>query len=138
MKLHRVSLIIFYDSRKRILLQDRRGISKVGEHWAYFGGHINEDETPEQALLRETKEELGFELIGYDYKFLDKFTEQKNQNRNFMVDRWVYVAPMPPLSELKLGEGNGMKLFTLKQAMKLKMVSEGDKDVIRKLEEMLK
>ena len=42
----RVAVIIFYDEKKRILLQDRRGISKFGEEWAIFGGSAEEDETP--------------------------------------------------------------------------------------------
>lgn len=137
MKLHKVALIMFYDSKKRILLQDRRGISKTGERWGYFGGHIERGETPEQALLRETKEELGFDLSKYNYKFLGRFTDPKNPNRDFTVDRWVYVAPMPPLSKLRLAEGKAMKLFTLRQATRLKMVSEGDKDVLVALEEFL-
>jgi hypothetical protein len=38
MKIRKVALIIFYDDKKRILLQDRRGISRLGEEWGYFGG----------------------------------------------------------------------------------------------------
>ncbi len=134
MKLHRVSLIIFYDSAKRILLQDRRGISKTGEEWGYFGGHIEKGETPENALLRETKEELGFDLTGYNYAFLGRFTDS---TKDFTIDRHVYIAPMPPRAQLKLAEGRKMRLFTLEQALGLKMVSEGDKEVLRKLGETI-
>jgi 8-oxo-dGTP diphosphatase len=63
MKTRNVALIIFYDKDKRILLQDRRGISKLGAEWGFFGGEIENDETPEQAVVRETKEELCFERI---------------------------------------------------------------------------
>ncbi len=58
MKIRDVALIIFYDKEKRILLQNRKGISKVGEEWGFFGGHIEKEETPEKALTREVKEEL--------------------------------------------------------------------------------
>lgn len=53
----RVAVIIFYDEKKRILLQDRREISKRGEEWGFFGGGIEKDETPEEALVREIKED---------------------------------------------------------------------------------
>ena len=134
MKLHKVSLIIFYDSRKRILLQDRRGISKTGEEWGYFGGHIEKGETPEQTLIRETKEELGYDLKADEYRHIGHFVDSF---KDMTIDRQVYIAPMPPLSKLKLAEGKKMKLFTLEQALGLKMVGEGDKDVVRALAEAL-
>jgi len=134
MKLHKVVLIIFYDSRKRILLQDRRGISKAGEEWGYFGGHIEKGETPKQTLMRETKEELSYNLKTGEYRHLGHFVDTFN---NMTIDRQVYIAPMPLLSKLKLTEGKKMKLFTLKQALGLKMVSGGDKGVVRALAKTL-
>jgi len=63
MGIRRVALIVFYDDEKRILLQYRKGInSKFCEEWGYFGGGIENGETPEQAVIRETKEELDFDL----------------------------------------------------------------------------
>ena len=45
----KVALIVFYDKENKILLQDRRKISKRGEEWGFFGGGIEEGETPKQA-----------------------------------------------------------------------------------------
>lgn len=61
------ALCIFYTPDKRILLQDRRDRSKVGEEWGFFGGSIEEGETPEQAMLREMQEELAFTPTEYTY-----------------------------------------------------------------------
>jgi mutator protein MutT len=52
-----VALIFFYKDDK-ILVQDRRNMSKFGEEWGFFGGRIEAGETPEQSVVRETKEEL--------------------------------------------------------------------------------
>ncbi len=36
--------------------------------WVGIGGHIEEGETKEQALLREIKEETGLDVIHYEYR----------------------------------------------------------------------
>lgn len=132
MRIRRVALIIFYDDLKRILLQDRHGISKMGEEWGYFGGQIEEGETPEQAVLRETKEELRYELK--EYRYVGRFTDTIN---DLTIDRYVFTAPLKDVSQLEQIEGKKMKFFSLEEALKLKMVSEGDKEVIRALEKIL-
>ena len=132
MKEHNCALIIFYDKNK-ILLQDRRKISKHGEEWGFFGGHIEKGETPEQALIREIKEELSYNIK--EYKFFKKYRLQPYTD--VKVNYYVYLAPIPSFSELKQLEGHDMKLFTIKEAKKLKMV-KGDDIVLNDLQEYFK
>jgi 8-oxo-dGTP diphosphatase len=133
MKTRNVALIIFYDDKKRILLQDRRGISRLGEEWGFFGGEIEKRETPEQAVVRETKEELDFDLKEYKY-----VGELSDKIKNLFIVRKVFISPLKSnLSKFKLKEGKKMHLFSLDEAEKLKMVSEGDIEMIRKLKKIL-
>ena len=132
MTIRKVALIILYDNRRRILLQDRRGISKLGEEWGYFGGQIEEGETPEQAVVRETREELRYDLK--EYRYVGKYTDSI---ANLTIERHVFVSPLNDTSQLTQIEGKKMQFFSLDEALKLKMVSEGDKDVIRALEQVL-
>ena len=46
---------------------------------------------------------------------------------------YVYLAPMPSLSELNQTEGHDMKLFTVEEAKKLKMI-KGDYAILDDLE----
>lgn len=124
MEEHKCALIIFYNKNK-ILLQDRRLISKHGEEWGFFGGHIKKGETPEQALIREVKEELSYQLK--EYKFFKRYKLQLDKDTK--IDYYIYLAPIPSLSELKQLEGDNMKLFTVKEAKKLKTVM-GDNIVL--------
>lgn len=117
MRTRKVSLIIFYDRDKRILLQDRVGISKSGSEWGFFGGGIEEGETPEQAVVRETKEELDFELETWDY--LGEL--QGNLTPDYGQHFFIFIAPLPDMSQMTLHEGKSMKLFSLERARTLKM-----------------
>ena len=133
MKHRRVALIVFYDDQKRILLQDREGISKIGEKWGYFGGEIEPDETPEEAVVRETKEELNFDL--HNYEFIGVFSNQVTDE--LTVERHVFISPLKDnLSKFKQLEGKKMRLFTLEDAKKVKSV-RGDDLVIQALDKIL-
>src|SRR3989338_6706477 len=134
MKGRRVSLIVFYNQEGKILLQDRRGIAKRGEHWGYFGGGIEAGESPEQALVREVEEELGYKLEDFEY-----FGRLKNTLPDgYTIDRYVFTSPLGKKTEsFALKEGRGMKLFSLDEAEKLIMIP-GDELIIAKLKGFLK
>jgi 8-oxo-dGTP diphosphatase len=133
MKVRNVAAIIFYDKDKRILLQDRKGISKVGEEWGFFGGEIKKDETPEQAVVRETKEELNFDLK--EYKYIGEYT---GEAKNLFIVCKIFISYLGKnLSKFKQAEGKNMQLFSLNEAEKLKFPSEGDIEMIRRLKKIL-
>jgi len=62
-----VSTIVFYDRNYRILLQNRKGISKFGEEWGFFGGSIEDEESPAEALMREVMEELEYKITNFKF-----------------------------------------------------------------------
>lgn len=115
-----VALIVFYDKDNRILLQDRTGKAKHGEEWGFFGGGIEQGETPEQAVVRETEEELGYKLTKFKY-----IGEYKNTLPNgFIIERHIFVSSLKDqFSKFVQKEGAGMQLFSIKEAKKLKMIS---------------
>ncbi len=43
------------------------------DKWIGVGGHFEEDESPEECLLREVKEETGYTLISYRYRGIVTF-----------------------------------------------------------------
>ncbi len=130
--MHRdVSLIIFYRDDK-ILVQDRRDMSKWGEDYGFFGGQIEAGETPEEAVVRETGEELSFELK--DFEFFKRF---HHKFRDITLTQYVFVAPCPSFSEFKQKEGQGMILVSEKEGLRLKMPQtsgyRGEYEIMREL-----
>ena len=107
MKIRKGSVIIFYDENKRILLQDRKEITKTGEEWGFFGGGIEKTETPEQAILRETKEELNFDLK--DFKYIGEYKGQLSENT--ILDLFVFISPLK--NKLSKSLRKSLRIFRL-------------------------
>lgn len=133
MKTYKISVAIFYD-KNNILLQDRKDfrIIRFGEEYGFFGGGIKEGETPKQALIREISEELNIKIK--NYKFFKKYI-QKFKEHNAIVERHVFIAPMPDVENLKVDEG---KAFVTKfeKSFDLKMMP-GDKDILKEIYQSL-
>lgn len=135
-----VSVILFYDKKGKILLQGRSGeASKSGEEWGFFGGGIDEGETPQQAIVREVKEEIGYDLkefvkVGcYDNQYFNP--KAKVQRK---LHRTIFASPSNnEIINSKVIEGDKSELFSIAEAKKLKLIP-GDKKVIEMFESYFK
>ena len=59
-----IAQVLLFDRAGRLLiyLRDNKPEIPFPNYWDFFGGHLEQDENPEQALAREVKEELGVRL----------------------------------------------------------------------------
>jgi len=124
-----IALIILYDSKRRFLLQHRTSDAKVlPNYWAFFGGGIKNNETPEDAARRETFEELGYKI-----KNIELLLEQNFKIGDICGYRYIYTdAFYGNKSELKLNEGQGWGWFNLSETAGLRM-TDNDRYVIEKI-----
>jgi 8-oxo-dGTP diphosphatase len=62
-------MVLLFDRQNRLLiyLRDDKPDIPFSNHWDFFGGHLEDGETPEQALVREVREELGVELSNWSF-----------------------------------------------------------------------
>lgn len=129
-----VAAAIFYNKENKILLQNRKKISKLGEEWGFFGGGIEKNETPKQALVREIKEELNYEIKEFSF-----FRTEVFENENHHIEINYYLIPLDNINirQFDQKEGNGMVFYSLEEAKTLKM-NPKDKEVIQALEEFFK
>ncbi len=118
MKIREVSAAVFYNCENEILLQKRGSYSKYGEEYAFFGGGKEWDETPEETLIREIKEELWLEISNFRYEFLGSFRAEFPE-RNLIAIRSIFVIPTQKKAEdFTVLEGEGAEYFSLEDAKK--------------------
>ncbi len=119
MQIRHVATVAFLhrDSRT-ILLQARTRISKFGEHWGFFGGSMQDGESPEAAVRREIQEELTWTL-GTLRHFRSYSAELPN---GVSAVEEVFVSAFPGFPALCQREGDGMALFTPEQAGQLRVL----------------
>lgn len=60
----RVAAAVLFDAAGRVLMARRPEHKHMAGLWEFPGGKLDADETGEQALARELREELGIELRG--------------------------------------------------------------------------
>ncbi len=109
MKIRKVACLVLYDDKKRILIQDRREISRIGEVFGWFGGGVEEGETHEETITREAKEELDIDIKDFDF-----VAEYPLNFPNFKARIKLFITKMPN-QKIICTEGKPLWI-TLKQA----------------------
>ncbi|WP_104024328.1 8-oxo-dGTP diphosphatase MutT [Vibrio hyugaensis] len=110
-RIHIVAAIIFNQDRSQIFITKRPDDKHKGGFWEFPGGKVEQNETVEQAMIRELEEEIGitvteqalFEHLEYDYpdkslKFdfitVSQFNNQP-YGREGQEGRWVDIIALP-------------------------------------------
>jgi 8-oxo-dGTP diphosphatase len=110
----RASVLILYNEKKEILLQHRSKDARNAPNlWAFFGGGIEEGETPLQALEREIWEELEYKTKSPH--FLGHFDYEGKSNV------YTYVEKYDESQTLHQHEGQGLGWFTIADTVNLEM-----------------
>lgn len=117
-KLKSIAGCIIINKNNEILLQKKTQDYKYPGHWCLFGGEIEGSETPEEAIIRELKEELGIDIT--DVK---KIKESDYEFNNKKEKVYIFTALFDKdISEIRIGEGCGVALFTLEEIKELKLI----------------
>lgn len=108
--LHPVVHLHVFNSRGEVYLQKRPEWKDIqpGKWDTAVGGHIDYGETPEDALRREVREELG--ITDFQPQFVEKYIFESARERELVyVNRTTYDGPIRPSSE----ELDGGRFWTL-------------------------
>jgi 8-oxo-dGTP diphosphatase len=99
-----ISQVLLFDRDNRLVvyLRDHNPDIPFPNHWDLFGGHLEEHENPQQALVREVREEVGVELECWNLFRVYHCTE----GDAYPNIKHIYWAQIDRSSaELKLNEG---------------------------------
>lgn len=119
------------DELPRVYLQLRsRDDKELPGYHSIFGGHAEADESPEQAMLRESKEELNY--IPTNHQFLE---EQQGDFNGVKYIKHVYWEMVPDNFDdiVVIGEGDGGIWLTEQEVDKLDHLYEADRSNLIKL-----
>jgi len=126
-----VSLFILYTSSGHILLQHRTDDAfRLPGYWAFFGGGIEQGENPTEALRREIREELSYEVQGPKVFLAQKVRDEEND-----ITKYVFVEQYQD-QPLRLGEGQAMGWFSPDETHGLKMIDH-DRFVVEQVRDYL-
>lgn len=84
-----VAAVALVDADGRVLLQQRPAHKPMGGLWEFPGGKVHAAETPEAALIRELKEELG---VDTEESCLAPFTFASHGYDDFHLLMPLYVC----------------------------------------------
>lgn len=115
------------DSLEFYLQLRSKDAKQYPDSWGFWGGGIEGDETPAQAMLREIQEELEF--VPQDYKFFKKI-EDPIGNEKHLYHARVYEDFE---DKIVIHEGQGGKFFTRKDTEKEEKMKHEDKQALLEL-----
>lgn len=107
----KIAAIILENDKGEFLLalRDNKSWIPFPNHWDLIGGHVEEGETPEEALVREYREELDLDLK--EYTFFRKYECLSGDAYDNI--KYIYSGKINiPIEEITLLEGERPQYFT--------------------------
>ncbi|HOU01613.1 MAG TPA: NUDIX domain-containing protein [Bacteroidales bacterium] len=106
----KIAAIILENDNNELLLylRDNKPGIPFPNCWDLFGGHVEEGETTEEALIREVKEELGITLG--EFRFFKRYeclTGDAYPNEKFIFAGRINI----PIEDMTLFEGERPQYF---------------------------
>ena len=118
----KIAAIILENDKEEFLLalRDNKPGIPFPLHWDLIGGHVDEGETPEEALVREVKEELDIDLKKYAfYRKYECLTGDAYENI-----KYIYAGKINlPIEEITLLEGERAQFFSKEEIPHLKFAN---------------
>ena len=104
--------IIFLNDRRQVLLflRDDNPAIPYPNMWDIPGGHVEEDETPAQCIVREMKEEMGLELEGFHLFSIREYNDR--------IEYTYWKKDNLDIDRIDLKEGQRLRWFKENEAKK--------------------
>jgi 8-oxo-dGTP diphosphatase len=131
--LSEVAGVIFFNKKKELLLylRDDKISIPYPNTWSILGGHLEKDESPIQALRREIKEEIDYNIENPIY--LDYFINKEQLERVYVYKSGIDKE----INELILMEGQRLEYLKLEYLVNLEMPGKLKQFILENKEKIL-
>ena len=133
MNSRKVAGLVPYNKEKKVLLQLRGDDAPINPgYWSSFGGGLEGDETPEEAMRRELVEEIEYRPISPRLFSVDDYVTE-----GVSLTEYAFIEEFDESQKLILHEGAAYKWFTIPESLNLK-ITEYRRMALIRLGEFLK
>jgi 8-oxo-dGTP diphosphatase len=114
MKRKGVSIIFLNDKEEvLLLLRDDKDTIPYPNMWDLPGGHVEENESAEECIMREMKEEMGLDLKDFTLASIMEFEDR--------IEYTFWKRENLDIDSIQLQEGQALKWFSRKEAARIKL-----------------
>jgi 8-oxo-dGTP diphosphatase len=109
-----IAAIILENEKGEFLLalRDNKPTIPFPNHWDLIGGHAEEGESPEEALVREVKEELDIDIKNFTFfRKYDCLEGDAYDNVKYIYSGKINI----PIEKITLLEGQKARYFTAEE-----------------------
>jgi len=120
--MRKIAAIILENDKRELLLylRDNKPDIPFPDCWDLIGGHVEEGETPEEALIREIKEELDYEIREYSF-FRKYYCFEGDAYPNI---KFIYSGKIDlPIEKITLYEGVRACFFNVEEIEHIKFAN---------------
>jgi 8-oxo-dGTP pyrophosphatase MutT (NUDIX family) len=121
----RIASVILVDARGWLLLQERDAAAPVSpDQWGLVGGHVEEGESFDEALVRELAEETGLAVDGLELWF-DEVVQHSPKVSSHLADHWQIHVGRADVTDADIVLGEGRQIVFVDPAR----ISAGELDL---------
>ncbi len=118
---------LYIEDGNRLLFLHRQENKSQGNLWGIPGGKIEKNETPLQAVIREIKEETGYDFSNQPIQFLKTVYIEYNEKDHFVYHMFRVKMPFDPGAvKINFKEHKGFTWLTVDDALKLNLIKDED------------
>lgn len=118
---------VYIEHNGQILLLHRQDNKSQGNKWGIPGGKVEKNETPLQAVIRETKEETGIDISSQTIEALKTVYVEYNEKNHFVYHAFRTKLQGDPGSvRIHFNEHKGFTWVTPADALKMDLLQDED------------
>lgn len=123
---------IYIEYNDQILILHRQNNKSEGDKWGIPGGKVDKNETPLQAIIRETKEETGLDISKQSIETLKTVYIEYDEKNHFVYHAFrTQLQGKPGDVKINFDEHKGFTWVKPADALKMDLLQDEDTCIMK-------